>query len=59
MYYCYILLSLKSHIFYFGSAKNLRTRLKFHNEGKVKIFGDRRADLSKLNIVQTINIVFK
>ncbi len=36
MYYCYILLSLKSHIFYFGSTKNLRTRLKFHNEGKVK-----------------------
>ncbi len=36
MYYCYILLSLKSHIFYFGSTKNLRTRLKFHKEGKVK-----------------------
>ncbi len=36
MHYCYILLSLKSHIFYFGSTKNLRTRLKFHNEGKVK-----------------------
>jgi predicted GIY-YIG superfamily endonuclease len=36
MHYCYILLSLKSHIFYFGSTKNLRTRLKFHKEGKVK-----------------------
>jgi predicted GIY-YIG superfamily endonuclease len=38
-------------IFYFGSTKNLRTGLKFHNEGKVMIFGDGRADLSKLNIV--------
>ncbi len=36
MYYCYILLSLKSHIFYYGSTKNLKTRIKFHNDGKVK-----------------------
>ena len=36
MYYCYILLSLKSHIFYYGSTKNLKARIKFHNEGKVK-----------------------
>ena len=35
MYYCYILLSSKSHIFYFGSAKDLKTRLKLHNAGKV------------------------
>ncbi|MCP4252177.1 MAG: GIY-YIG nuclease family protein [Candidatus Scalindua sp.] len=36
MYYCYILLSLKSHIFYYGSTKNLKTRIKFHNDGNVK-----------------------
>jgi predicted GIY-YIG superfamily endonuclease len=36
MHYCYILLSSKSHIFYFGSANDLRERLKFHNSGKVK-----------------------
>ncbi len=36
MYYCYILLSLKSHIFYFGSAEDLRLRLKMHNNGEIK-----------------------
>ncbi|GAX61692.1 excinuclease ABC subunit C [Candidatus Scalindua japonica] len=36
MHYCYILLSLKSHIFYSGSTKNLKARIKLHNEGKVK-----------------------
>ncbi|HLC95144.1 MAG TPA: GIY-YIG nuclease family protein [Patescibacteria group bacterium] len=36
MYYCYILLSTKSHIFYFGSANDLRARLILHNSGKVK-----------------------
>lgn len=36
MYYCYILLSLKSHIFYFRSAKDLKLRLKQHNDGEVK-----------------------
>jgi putative endonuclease len=36
MYYVYILLSKKSHIFYFGSANDLRTRFKFHNSGMVK-----------------------
>jgi len=35
MFYCYILLSSKSHIFYFGSAKDLKLRLREHNEGKV------------------------
>jgi len=35
MYYCYILLSSKSHIFYFGSSRNLKVRLKLHNQGKV------------------------
>lgn len=36
MFYCYILLSSKSHIFYFGSAKDLKLRLKQHNGGEVK-----------------------
>lgn len=36
MHYCYILLSPKSHIFYFGSANDLKERLKLHNSGKVK-----------------------
>ena len=36
MYYCYILLSSKSHIFYFGSAKNLNNRVRLHNTAKVK-----------------------
>jgi putative endonuclease len=36
MFYCYILLSSKSHIFYFGSARDLKSRLALHNSGKVK-----------------------
>ena len=36
MFYAYILLSSKSHIFYFGSANDLRLRLKQHNNGDVK-----------------------
>ncbi|MCX6763548.1 MAG: GIY-YIG nuclease family protein [Candidatus Moranbacteria bacterium] len=36
MHYCYILLSSKSHTFYFGSANDLKERLKLHNSGKVK-----------------------
>lgn len=36
MFYTYILLSSKSHIFYFGSTNNLRERLSLHNEGEVK-----------------------
>lgn len=36
MFYSYILLSSKSHIFYFGSAKDLRLRLEQHNNGEVK-----------------------
>ena len=35
MYYVYILLSSKSHIFYFGSTNNLEKRLELHNEGNV------------------------
>ena len=34
MYYVYILLSLKSHIFYYGSTNDLRTRVEQHNQGK-------------------------
>jgi putative endonuclease len=36
MIYCYIILSSKSHIFYFGSSKNIKQRLELHNQGKVK-----------------------
>ncbi|MFZ5391336.1 MAG: GIY-YIG nuclease family protein [Patescibacteria group bacterium] len=35
MYYTYILLSSKSHIFYFGSTKNIKERLTLHNTGQV------------------------
>jgi len=35
-YYTYILLSLKSHIFYFGSTNNIGNRLKLHNSGLVR-----------------------
>ncbi len=34
-YYTYILLSSKSHIFYFGSTNNLDERLRLHNTGHV------------------------
>ena len=36
MHYCYILLSPQSHIFYFGYAKDLKSRLRLHNSGQVK-----------------------
>tara|TARA_B100000315_G_C14305582_1_gene463867 strand:- start:388 stop:681 length:294 start_codon:yes stop_codon:yes gene_type:complete len=36
MYYAYILLSSKSHIFYFGSTKDLKQRIRLHNNGEVK-----------------------
>ena len=36
MYYSYILLSSKSHIFYFGSANDLKLRVDQHNRGEVK-----------------------
>ena len=36
MYYSYILLSSKSHIFYFGSTKDLKLRIKQHNNQEVK-----------------------
>ncbi|HBB76368.1 MAG: hypothetical protein A2186_01535 [Candidatus Levybacteria bacterium RIFOXYA1_FULL_41_10] len=36
MHYCYILLSSKSHTFYFGSTNNLKIRLTLHNNGEVR-----------------------
>jgi len=36
MHYTYILLSSKSHTFYFGSTNNLKERIQLHNLGKVK-----------------------
>jgi predicted GIY-YIG superfamily endonuclease len=36
MHYAYILLSSKSHIFYFGSTSNLTLRLTQHNAGRVR-----------------------
>lgn len=36
MHYAYILLSSKSHIFYFGSTNDLKDRVKQHNAGEVK-----------------------
>jgi len=35
MHYTYILLSSKSHTFYFGSTNNLKRRLELHNKGEV------------------------
>ena len=35
MYYTYILLSSKSHKFYFGYTNNLKQRFLLHNQGKV------------------------
>lgn len=42
MYYCYILLSSKSHIFYFGSTIDLKERLRLHNNGEVKSTASNR-----------------
>lgn len=36
MHYAYILLSEKSHIFYFGSTNDLKQRMNLHNSGRVK-----------------------
>lgn len=36
VYYAYILLSSKSHIFYFGSTIDLKARLLLHNSGQVQ-----------------------
>ena len=36
MHYAYILLSSKSHIFYYGSTNDLKSRFFLHNKGKVK-----------------------
>jgi predicted GIY-YIG superfamily endonuclease len=36
MFYAYILLSSKSHRFYYGSTKDLQKRFALHNTGAVK-----------------------
>jgi predicted GIY-YIG superfamily endonuclease len=36
MFYTYILLSSKSHIFYYGSTKDLKKRIELHNQGEVR-----------------------
>ena len=36
MYYTYILLSNKTHKFYFGSAKDLQKRFRLHNAGMMQ-----------------------
>ncbi len=43
MYHTYILLSSKSHRFYFGSTKDLKKRFALHNAGEVQStkFGER------------------
>ena len=35
MYYSYILVSKRAHIFYYGSTHDLKTRMVLHNSGKV------------------------
>ena len=35
MYYSYILLSSKSHTFYYGYTSDLKNRLKLHNNGLI------------------------
>ncbi|MEK7611302.1 MAG: GIY-YIG nuclease family protein [Patescibacteria group bacterium] len=35
MYYSYILLSPKHHLFYYGSTNDLKNRVTLHNKGKV------------------------
>jgi putative endonuclease len=36
MHYVYILLSSKSHIFYFGSTNELKSRFRLHNSGNIR-----------------------
>jgi putative endonuclease len=36
MHYAYILISEKSHIFYFGSTNDLKSRFALHNKGEVR-----------------------
>jgi len=36
MNYCYILLSTKSHLFYYGVTEDLKERLILHNQGRVR-----------------------
>jgi len=42
MFYAYILKSQKDNTHYYGSSSNLETRLKTHNQGKVRYTKGRR-----------------
>ena len=41
-YFVYILKSLKTNTYYYGSAADINMRLKVHNEGKVRYTKARR-----------------
>ena len=42
MYYIYVLKSIKDQKLYTGVSSNLRTRIKAHNEGRVRATKNRR-----------------
>ena len=42
MYYVYVLQSEKDKLFYVGYTKDLKSRLKLHNDGKVESTRNRR-----------------
>ena len=42
LYYTYVLLSLKDGNFYTGSTKDLKRRVREHNEGKERTTKDRK-----------------
>ena len=42
MYYTYVLKSRKDKKLYIGSTSDLKTRFKFHNEGRVRATKNRR-----------------
>jgi putative endonuclease len=41
-YFAYILKSLKTHTYYYGSTEDITLRLKAHNNGKVRYTKSRR-----------------
>ena len=42
MFYTYIIKSQKDNTHYYGSTSNLETRLKYHNQGKVRYTKGRK-----------------
>jgi len=42
MYFTYVLQSEKDHQLYVGYTKNLKERIVFHNQGKVRATAERR-----------------